>query len=215
MSATAGGTHVHEKTDESIVLASNNAGKVREIAALLAPSGLQVVPQGQLGIGDAEETGLTFVENAILKARHAAAASGRPAIADDSGLEVDALAGAPGIYSARYAGPGADDQANCDKLLAALADVPDAARSARFQCLMVYLRHAEDPTPLICQGTWDGLILRAPRGDNGFGYDPLFLLPDLGVSAAELDPATKNGLSHRAQALAALIARLTMRATER
>lgn len=215
MSAETGVAAMNQTTDARIVLASNNAGKVREIAALLAPSGLQVVPQGQLGIGDAEETGLTFVENAILKARHAAAASGRPAIADDSGLEVDALAGAPGIYSARYAGPGADDRANCDKLLAALGDVPDAARSARFQCLMVYLRHADDPTPLICQGTWDGLILRAPRGDNGFGYDPVFLVPDLGISAAELDPEMKNRLSHRAQALAALIARLTVRASER
>jgi XTP/dITP diphosphohydrolase len=196
-------------TDTTIVLASNNAGKVREIDALLAPSGLHVVPQGSLGIGEAEETGLTFVENAILKARYAARASGHPAIADDSGLEVDALDGAPGIYSARYAGPGAGDRANCDKLLAALSGVPDEQRTARFQCLMVYLRHAGDPTPLICQGTWEGRILHAPRGDNGFGYDPVFLVPEHGASAAELDPAFKNALSHRGQALRALVERLT------
>jgi len=182
---------------------------VREIDALLAPSGLHVVPQGSLGIGEAEETGLTFVENAILKARYAARASGHPAIADDSGLEVDALDGAPGIYSARYAGPGAGDRANCDKLLAALSGVPDEQRTARFQCLMVYLRHAGDPTPLICQGTWEGRILHAPRGDNGFGYDPVFLVPEHGASAAELDPAFKNALSHRGQALRALVERLT------
>jgi XTP/dITP diphosphohydrolase len=193
----------------TIVLASNNAGKVREIDALLAPSGLHVVPQGSLGIDEAEETGLTFVENAILKARHAARASGGPAIADDSGLEVDALDGAPGIYSARYAGAGAGDRANCDKLLASLAGIPDERRTARFQCLMVYLRHAEDPTPLICQGTWEGRILHAPRGDNGFGYDPVFLVPEHGASAAELDPATKNALSHRGQALRSLVRTLT------
>jgi len=195
-------------TTTSIVLASNNAGKVREINALLAASGLGVIPQGELGIDEAEETGLTFVENAILKARHAARASGGPAIADDSGLEVDALNGAPGIYSARYAGVGADDRANCDKLLAALADVPDEHRGARFQCLMVYLRHANDPTPIICQGTWEGRILHSPRGDNGFGYDPIFLVPDHNVSGAELDPATKNALSHRGQALRMLVERL-------
>lgn len=194
-----------------IVLASNNPGKVREIGQLLAGAGMQVLPQRDFDIDDAEETGLTFVENAILKARHAAAGSGLPAIADDSGIEVDALDGAPGIYSARYAGAGAgaDDEANNAKLLAALADVPDAARSARYQCVMVYLRHARDPTPLICVGTWEGRILREPRGSNGFGYDPLFLVPTHECTAAELAPETKNALSHRGQALRALVAELT------
>lgn len=197
----------------AIVLASNNAGKLREIEALLAPAGLRLIAQGALGIAAAEETGLTFVENALLKARHAARASGRPAIADDSGLEVDALDGAPGIYSARYAGPDSSDQANCDKLLQALAERPDCARSARFQCVMVYLRHADDPTPLICQGTWEGLILDAARGDNGFGYDPIFGVPTHGLSSAELDPETKNALSHRGQALRALAESLLERPT--
>ncbi|WP_295540890.1 RdgB/HAM1 family non-canonical purine NTP pyrophosphatase [uncultured Thiohalocapsa sp.] len=192
-----------------IVLASNNPGKVREISQLLADAGVAVLAQRDFAIGEVAETGLTFVENAIIKARHAAAGSALPAIADDSGIEVDALNGAPGIYSARYAGPAADDAANNAKLLAALADVPDAARSARYQCVMVYLRHAEDPTPIICVGTWEGRILREPRGDNGFGYDPLFFVPTHQCSAAELAPATKNALSHRAQALRGLVAQLT------
>ncbi len=191
-----------------IVLATNNAGKVREIAQLLLPASIAVQPQGELGIGEAEETGLTFVENAILKARHAAHASGRAAIADDSGLEVDALRGAPGIYSARYAGAGADDAANCDKLLRMLDGVSADRRGARFQCVMVYLRHAQDPTPLICQGTWEGSILEAPRGANGFGYDPIFLVPDLGQSAAELGADDKNARSHRGQALRQLVRHL-------
>jgi XTP/dITP diphosphohydrolase len=195
--------------EAGIVLGSNNAGKVREINQLLGPAGISVRPQSELGIDEAEETGLSFVENAILKARHAARASGLAAIADDSGLEVDALDGAPGIYSARYAGPGADDRANCDKLLAALDGVPEAERGARFQCVMVYLRHEHDPTPLICQGTWEGRILHAPRGTNGFGYDPVFLVPGLDRSAAELDADTKNRLSHRGQALSQLARRLT------
>lgn len=196
-----------------IVLASNNRGKLREIEASLAPAALRLIPQGQLGIEAAEETGSTFVENAILKARHAARASGRAAIADDSGIEVDALDGAPGIYSARYAGPDSSDEANCDKLLAELAKRPDCDRSARFQCVMVYLRHADDPTPLICQGTWEGLILDAPRGENGFGYDPIFGVPTHGLSSAELDPEAKNALSHRGQALRALVANLLERPT--
>ena len=186
---------------ETIVLASNNAGKVREIERLLAESRIHIRPQGEYGVPEAEETGLTFVENAILKARNAARHSGLPAIADDSGLEIDALRGAPGIYSARYAGPGATDEANLRKLLADLAEVPEAERTARFQCVLVYLRHAEDPTPLICQGTWEGRILFEPRGSNGFGYDPIFLVPSHGCSSAELDPDTKNRLSHRGQAL--------------
>jgi len=188
-------------TDETIVLASSNAGKVREINQLLYRSRITVIPQSELGVTDAEETGLTFVENAILKARNAAAHSGRAAIADDSGLEVDALSGAPGIYSARYAGKGASDQDNLDKLLDDLRDIPDQQRTARFQCLMVYMRHADDPTPVICQGTWEGRILLTPRGTNGFGYDPVFFVPTHGCSAAELDAKIKNGLSHRGQAL--------------
>jgi XTP/dITP diphosphohydrolase len=191
-----------------IVLATNNAGKVREIAQLLAPAALAVQPQGELGIDEVDETGLTFVENAILKARHAARASGRAAIADDSGLEVDALHGAPGIYSARFAGADASDAANCEKVLRLLDGMPAERRTARFQCVMVFLRHAEDPTPLICQGTWEGVILDTPRGDNGFGYDPIFLVPDLGLSAAELDADAKNARSHRGQALNRLVRHL-------
>jgi XTP/dITP diphosphohydrolase len=186
---------------ETIVLASNNAGKVREINQLFEEGGIRVVPQGDFGVPEAEETGLSFVENAILKARNAAQHSGLPAIADDSGIEVDALHGAPGIYSARYARPGASDAENVAKLLHALESVPEAERSARFQCLLVFLRHAADPTPLICQGTWEGRILRAPRGDNGFGYDPVFYVPTHDCSAAELDSTVKNALSHRGQAL--------------
>lgn len=193
---------------EHIVLASNNAGKVREINQLLAESHIDVVPQSAFGVGEVAETGLSFVENAIIKARHAALHSGLPAIADDSGLEVDALEGAPGIYSARYAGPEGDDAANNAKLLAALEGLSEEARDARFQCVLVYLRHANDPVPIICQGTWEGRILHAPRGNNGFGYDPLFFVPTHGCSSAELDPATKNRLSHRGQALRKLCAAL-------
>ncbi len=195
-------------TGERIVLASNNAGKVREFSELLAQAHVQVVPQGELGVPEAEETGLSFVENAILKARNAAAHSGLPAIADDSGLEVDALDGAPGIYSARYAGAGASDADNLARLLAAMEGVEEGRRGARFQCLMVYVRHAKDPTPVICQGTWEGVILRRPAGANGFGYDPVFLVPTHGRSAAELDSQTKNALSHRGQALRRLLAYL-------
>jgi XTP/dITP diphosphohydrolase len=195
----------HAHRDESIVLASNNAGKVREINELLSAEHIRVIPQGELGVSEAEETGLSFVENALLKARNAAAHSGLAAIADDSGIEVDSLRGAPGIYSARYAGAGASDAANVDRLLAELRDVPEAERTARFQCLMVYMRHAQDPTPVICQGTWEGRILLAPRGENGFGYDPVFYVPETGCTAAELPSATKNRLSHRGQALAKLV----------
>lgn len=193
---------------ERIVLASNNAGKVREINQLLASQAIQVVPQREFDIAEAEETGLSFVENAILKARHAARESGLPAIADDSGLEVDALNGAPGIYSARFAGAGASDADNNGKLLRALEGVPDAERTARFQCVLVYMRHAEDPTPLICQGTWEGRILGAPSGENGFGYDPLFFVPEKGCTSAELPPDEKNRLSHRGKALQKLLAAL-------
>lgn len=190
---------------QRIVLASNNPGKAREVGQLLADRHVEVLPQSAFNVPEAEETGLTFVENAIIKARQAAQHSGLPAIADDSGLEVDALNGAPGIYSARYAGPGCTDADNNAKLLEVLADVPEEERGARFQCVMVYLRHAEDPTPLICQGTWEGRILSAPQGDNGFGYDPLFLVPEQGRSSAELAAAVKNSLSHRGKALRALL----------
>lgn len=194
--------------NETIVLASDNAGKVREINQVLAELGLAVVPQSQFGVPSAEETGLTFVENAILKARNAAQHTGHPAIADDSGLEVDALGGAPGVRSARYAGPAATDRANLEKLLAALSDVPQTRREARFQCVMVYLRRADDPTPIIASGTWDGVIAAAPRGANGFGYDPVFLVAGRDCTSAELPPEEKNRLSHRGQALRALVAAL-------
>jgi len=193
---------------QRIVLASNNLGKVREFNQLLADTELEVVPQSEFSVPEIEETGLTFVENAILKARNAAEHTGLPAIADDSGLEVDALDGAPGIYSARYAGSGASDQDNLEKLLEALAHVDDPQRSARFQCLMVYMRHAGDPTPRIFQGTWEGRILRAPRGTGGFGYDPVFLVPAMGQASAELPPEVKNRLSHRGQAVRQLVASL-------
>ena len=199
------GHHMGEK----IVLASNNAGKVREINQLLASQQITVVAQKEFEIPDAVEDGLSFVENAIKKARHAARLSGLPAIADDSGIEVDALHGAPGIYSARFAGEGASDQANLEKLLAELSEVPEDQRSARFQCLMVYMRHAEDPTPIICQGTWEGSILFEPRGDNGFGYDPVFYVPTHRCSSAELPAEVKNSLSHRGQALRKLLEELS------
>ncbi len=191
-----------------IVLASNNPGKVREISQLLADQDIEVLPQSEFDIPEAEETGLTFVENAILKARQAAQLSGLPAIADDSGIEVDALNGAPGIYSARFAGSGASDQDNLQKLLNELKDVPEEERSARFQCLMVYMRHENDPTPLICQGTWEGRILFEPRGSGGFGYDPVFYVPTHDCASAELAPEEKNHLSHRGQALRKLVATL-------
>ena len=194
---------------EKIVLASNNAGKVREINQLLVSEQITVVAQKEFSIPDAIEDGLSFVENAIKKARHAASLSGLPAIADDSGIEVDALNGAPGIYSARFAGPDATDEANLQKLLAHLRQTPDDQRSARFQCLLVYMRHAEDPTPIICQGTWEVRILTEPRVANGFGYDPIFYVPTHDCSSAELTPEIKNSLSHRGQALKKLLQALS------
>ncbi len=196
---------------QRIVLASNNPGKVREIDQMLAGIDMQVLPQSQFHAGEVDETGLTFVENAILKARNAAQHADLPAIADDSGLEVDALDGAPGIYSARYAGPGASDEQNLQKLLADLKDVPEPERRARFQCLLVFLRHANDPTPLICQGTWEGVITFEPAGDNGFGYDPIFYVPEQGCTSAQLPAETKNRLSHRGQALRLLVTALSRR----
>ena len=186
---------------KEIILASSNPGKVREINQLLAGLDLHVQPQTDFGVPDIEETGLTFVENAILKARNAAQHTGRPAIADDSGIEVDALNGAPGIYSARYAGIGASDQANLEKLLTELGDLPEEKRTARFQCLMVYMRHADDPTPIICQGTWEGRIVQQPQGENGFGYDPLFFDEAAELTGGELDPEDKNRRSHRGMAV--------------
>ncbi|MFP1922372.1 RdgB/HAM1 family non-canonical purine NTP pyrophosphatase [Lonsdalea quercina] len=190
---------------QKVVLATGNAGKVRELADLLADFGLDIVAQTELGVDSAEETGLTFIENAILKARHAARATGLPAIADDSGLSVDALAGAPGIYSARYAGEDADDQQNLNKLLEAMRDVPDDQRTARFHCVLVFLMHADDPTPLVCHGSWQGTLAREPAGSGGFGYDPIFLVPDAGVTAAELTRSEKLSRSHRGQALRQLL----------
>jgi len=189
-------------------MASSNPGKLREINHILGSLGMEVLPQSDFDVPDAEETGLTFVENAILKARHAAHLTGLPAIADDSGLEVDALHGAPGIYSARFSGPGATDEKNLQKLLEQLRDVPESERSARFQCLIVFMAHAEDPTPLICQGTWEGRILFEPRGKGGFGYDPIFYVPSEDCASAELAPEVKNRLSHRGQALQKLLSNL-------
>jgi XTP/dITP diphosphohydrolase len=190
----------------TIVLASGNAGKLREFQQMLGGADIEFVTQRSLGVSDADETGLSFVENAILKARHASALTGLPALADDSGIEVDALRGQPGIYSARYASVGATDQQNNDKLLAALASVPIEQRGARYQCVIVFMRHAEDPMPFISQGTWEGRILYAPSGANGFGYDPLFYVPTHGCASAELEPAIKNSISHRGQALRQLLA---------
>jgi len=193
---------------KKIVLASNNKGKVREIGQLLANLDMEVVPQSEFDVTDIEETGLSFVENAILKARNAAQHTGLPAIADDSGLEVDALNGAPGIYSARYAGVGASDSDNLQKLLDELNKLGEVPRTARFQCLMVYVRHALDPTPLICQGTWEGVITEAPQGANGFGYDPVFYVITDKCTAAQLPAERKNALSHRGQALQCLLDKL-------
>lgn len=190
---------------KQVVLASGNKGKVREINEILAGLDIKVVPQTEFDVPEAEETGLTFVENAILKARNAAEHTGLPAIADDSGLEVDALKGAPGIYSARYAGAGASDRANLEKLLQAMEGIEDAERTARFQCLMVYMDHAADPTPVICQGAWEGRIAHQPQGENGFGYDPVFFVPDHHCTAAQLPAEEKNRFSHRGQALRALV----------
>lgn len=193
---------------ERIVLATGNLGKVRELNALLADVGIHVFSQSHLGVPEVEENGLSFVENALIKARHAALHTGLPAIADDSGLAVDALAGAPGIYSARFAGSGAGDMANNRKLLAALEGLPATERNARFHCAMVFLRHAGDTSPIIAQTTWEGRILTETRGQGGFGYDPLFYVPTSDCSAAELEAEEKNWISHRGQAVRALLAHL-------
>ncbi|WP_318389788.1 XTP/dITP diphosphatase [Enterobacter sp.] len=190
---------------QKVVLATGNAGKVRELASLLNDFGLDVVAQTELGVESAEETGLTFIENAIIKARHAAQVTGLPALADDSGLAVDVLGGAPGIYSARFSGVDATDQQNLEKLLEELQDVPDDKRQAQFHCVLVYMRHAEDPTPLVCHGSWPGVIARQSAGEGGFGYDPIFYVPALGKTAAELTREEKSAVSHRGQALKLLL----------
>lgn len=193
---------------ENIVLASGNQGKVKEIQQLLSPLGWHVTPQTEWDFEEAEETGLTFVENAIIKARHASRLTGLPALADDSGLAVTALGGAPGIYSARFAGPQCSDSDNIAKLLRQLTDTPEQERHASFHCVIVFLRHAEDPTPIICQGRWDGYITTTPQGTQGFGYDPVFWVPDLQCTAAQLTLEQKHQYSHRGHALRALLREL-------
>jgi XTP/dITP diphosphohydrolase len=195
-----------------IVLATGNQGKVKELAHLLAEQSIEIVPQSEFDVSEVAETGTTFVENAIIKARHAAKITGLPAIADDSGLEVDALNGAPGVYSARYAaditeGEVTDDD-NTNKLLNALANTPDELRTARFHCVLVYMKHENDPTPLICHGIWEGTISKSKQGEQGFGYDPVFWQNDLQMSSAQLSREVKNKLSHRGQALAKLVEKL-------
>ena len=195
---------------KKIVLASGNAGKVRELNLMLAGHNIEIVPQTEFKMTEAVEDGLSFVENAIIKARHAARHTGLPAIADDSGIEVDALNHAPGIYSARYAGEGANDQKNNDKMLRELAGVAEAQRTARYQCVLVFMRDAEDPVPIIAQGALEGRILESARGTGGFGYDPIFYLPDHGCAAAEISLDEKNKISHRAKAMQALLQQLKL-----
>ncbi|MES1999049.1 MAG: RdgB/HAM1 family non-canonical purine NTP pyrophosphatase [Pseudomonadota bacterium] len=191
---------------QKLVIASNNPGKLREISRILAPLGFEAVPQSAFNVPEAEEPHVTFIENCLTKARHAARLTGLPALADDSGICVDALGGAPGVYSARYAGEPKSDQRNNEKLIAELAG--HSNRRAHYYCVIVYLRHADDPQPIIAEGSWHGEIIDTPRGDGGFGYDPYFWLPDLGKTGAELDADVKNGMSHRGQALRELVRRL-------
>jgi XTP/dITP diphosphohydrolase len=191
---------------QRLVLASNNAGKLKEFAQLLAPIGFELHPQGEFNVPEAEEPYATFVENALAKARHAARLTGLPALADDSGVCVNALGGAPGVYSARYAGEPKSDARNNEKLIADLAQQAD--KSAYYYCVLVYVRHADDPQPIIADGRWNGEMIAAPRGENGFGYDPYFLLPAQGKTAAELSSVEKNAISHRGQALRALVEKL-------
>ncbi|MDJ0881431.1 MAG: RdgB/HAM1 family non-canonical purine NTP pyrophosphatase [Gammaproteobacteria bacterium] len=191
-----------------LVIASGNQGKLRELSALLAPLNFEVHTQAEFNVHEAEETGTTFVENAIIKARNAAEQSGLPAIADDSGIEVDALDGAPGVYSARFSGPGASDTKNNELLVEKLRDVPEAERTARYRAVIVYMRHAKDPSPIICEGSWEGRILLEPKGQGGFGYDPYFFVPSHGCTGAELSAEEKNRISHRGQALQLLVNKL-------
>lgn len=199
---------------QRIVIASGNAGKLREFQQLLASSGFDVVPQSDFQVSNADETGTTFVENAIIKARHACLHTGLPAIADDSGIEVDALNGRPGVYSARYAGEHANDATNNQKLLEELKDVPTEKRTARYHAVLAFMRHADDPTPILCHGTWEGIILTEPRGDNGFGYDPLFFVPTHQCASAELEKAEKNRISHRGKAMQELLEKLSVLANK-
>ncbi|MCQ8878144.1 XTP/dITP diphosphatase [Pseudoalteromonas shioyasakiensis] len=194
---------------KTLVLATGNQGKVTELAQMLSSLEIEVLPQSDFNVPDVPETGTTFVENAIIKARHAAKLTGFPAIADDSGLEVDGLNGAPGVYSARFAGENANDQANIDKLLAELGDNP--TRNARFWCVLVLMRHANDPTPLICSASWEGQITQSQDGQGGFGYDPIFYVPELGCTSAQLSKEQKNAISHRGQALQTLLAELKLK----
>ncbi|MCX8642996.1 XTP/dITP diphosphatase [Gilliamella sp. B3791] len=193
---------------QKIVLATNNQGKVNELQTLLADAGFNIVAQKEFNVPDVDETGLTFIENAILKARHTAKLTGLPAIADDSGLVVDALNGAPGIYSARYAGYHGNDKLNNQKLLSQLHNVPTEKRTAYFYCALVFMRHDNDPTPIICLGKWHGLILNQEQGEGGFGYDPLFYIPELDCTAAQLSKEHKSQISHRGQALKQLITKI-------
>jgi len=195
---------------QEIVLASNNSGKVKEINELLDGTRFQIFPQSDFDVLEAEETGLTFVENALLKARNAARYSHHPVIADDSGIEVLALEGRPGIYSARYAGVGASDEDNLNKLIEDITPLSETDRKIRFVCVMVFLKHAEDPTPIISQGIWDGVAITNPRGQNGFGYDPMFFVPTHDCTSAELSPEIKNQLSHRGQALRQLVEKINL-----
>lgn len=194
---------------KTLVLATGNPGKVNELANMLSPLNINVVPQSDFNVGEVAETGTTFVENAIIKARHAALITGMPAIADDSGLEVDGLNGAPGVYSARFAGAGATDQDNIDKLLLELGNNP--IRTARFWCVLVLMRHANDPTPLICSASWEGEITLTQNGEGGFGYDPVFFVPTLNCTSAELTKEQKNAISHRGQALKNLLQQLKLK----
>ncbi|MFZ9036342.1 MAG: RdgB/HAM1 family non-canonical purine NTP pyrophosphatase [Francisellaceae bacterium] len=189
------------KKTKKILFASSNKGKIEEVRQILIPLGYEIIPQSELDVPDVDETGLSFIENAILKARHCAAITGLPSLADDSGLAVAALDGAPGIYSARYAGNHGDHAANIAKLLTEMETIPDGRRQASFECLMVYIRHENDPLPMIAHGSWQGEILRAAKGNRGFGYDPVFYVPEFKCSAAELDSSAKNNISHRALAL--------------
>ncbi len=191
-----------------VVLATSNPGKVRELSTKLAEFGMDILAQSEFGIESAEETGLTFVENALIKARHASRMSGLPAIADDSGIAIDYLNGQPGIFSARFAGADATDSDNIDKVLTQLKGVPKQQRDAAFHCVLVYLRHAEDPVPVICQGIWQGRILETKLGEQGFGYDPIFWSPEFDCSAAQLSKEEKNAVSHRGKALQKLFTRL-------
>ncbi|RQW63092.1 XTP/dITP diphosphatase [Vibrio viridaestus] len=193
---------------KQLVLATGNQGKVKEMADLLSDFGFDVKAQSEFNVSEVAETGTTFIENAIIKARHAARETGLPAIADDSGLEVDAIDGQPGVYSARYAGSDASDQDNIDKLLASMKDVPEKDRTARFHCVLVLMKHADDPTPIVCHGKWEGQILTTQIGENGFGYDPVFWVPEEKCASAQLEPARKKQLSHRGKALQTLFNQL-------